>query len=86
MHSMNRHPPSTLKFRQLEYFVAEAEESKLTHAAGRLPASPTAVQQANLTLSFDELKRYIRALFKSCVAPNISINGATVSRLKNAKF
>jgi hypothetical protein len=51
MHSMNRHPPSTLKFRQLEYFVAEAEESKLTHAASRLPASPTAVQQANLTLS-----------------------------------
>jgi hypothetical protein len=48
---MNRHPPSTLKFRQLGYFVAEAEESKLIHAAGRLPASPTAVQQANLTLS-----------------------------------
>jgi len=38
-----------MKFRQLEYFVAEAEESKLTHAAGWLPVAPTAVQQANLT-------------------------------------
>jgi hypothetical protein len=44
-----RIPFPPIKFRQLEYFVAGAEESKFTHAAGRLPVSPTAVQQANST-------------------------------------
>src|SRR5258708_4669369 len=38
-----------MKFRQLEYFVAAAAESKIAHAAKRRPVSQTAVQQANPT-------------------------------------